>query len=480
MAGPILYLDLSESDGVKGLRARVFNVNQTGGSELTFETSVDTPGTPAPEAPSLSPAFDALAGHREIRACSRAVVLIRDRDVAFRHTSLPFSSPKKIAQVLPLELDLSLPWPDQPCLTDFFVHKISFAQGRHLIFSASVPEPLVREIAAGLKRLGVSPEIIAPKGYTAAHSFLAEAGGVRDAVFIHFTPDGGTLVLASDGKPSMVRSFTAPMPAQDLAREIHRTCTGWRQLSGLTSDFSLILSKEADACARTAAVFEEFQAKATAGSLKDLPEFKEIKPHTTRAGHFPQPSSGSLINFCKGDYGPGGTIKKYLGDLTTAAVIAGLAAVLFFAGLYLDVARLERKLSHLRSREAAIYQETFPGKPLNPAHPPLLLMQSQIKAAQNKQKTTGADLEKPPAATALDLLYALSKSVPKAIDADLTRLLFSQNHVTLTGSTNNFNAVDRLKTALEKSPLFTSVTIITAEAEKAGGRVMFKFRVEME
>jgi general secretion pathway protein L len=198
------------------------------------------------------------------------------------------------------------------------------------------------------------------------------------------------------------------------------------------------------------------------------------------ADHLSNLSPASLINFCKGKFDPGGLFKKYLGELITAAVIGALAAALFFAGLYLDVTRLDGQVSQLRSQAAAIYRQTFPDKPLDPDHSPLLLMQSHIKAAKQDQSRRDTDLEKPPAATGLDLLYFLSKSVPKAIDADLTRLLFNQDHATLTGTTDNFNTVDRLKTALEKSSLFTSVTILTAEAEKTGNRVMFKFRVEME
>ncbi len=61
----------------------------------------------------------------------------------------------------------------------------------------------------------------------------------------------------------------------------------------------------------------------------------------------------------------------------------------------------------------------------------------------------------------------------------LSRLLFNHDQVTISGTTDSFNTVDRLKTSLEQSDTFRSVTIHTADAGRKENQVIFQFRIEI-
>ncbi len=54
-----------------------------------------------------------------------------------------------------------------------------------------------------------------------------------------------------------------------------------------------------------------------------------------------------------------------------------------------------------------------------------------------------------PALRAIDVLYVLSTAVPDGMNLHLSRLLFNNGQVTVSGTTDSFNTVDRLKNALE-------------------------------
>ena len=74
----------------------------------------------------------------------------------------------------------------------------------------------------------------------------------------------------------------------------------------------------------------------------------------------------------------------------------------------------------------------------------------------------------------IEILNAISTAVPKDLKVTLTRLTLSKGKLTVSGLAEDFGAIDTLKGAIEKSALFTGVTIASSSKESGGDRFQFK------
>ncbi|MCG8618948.1 MAG: PilN domain-containing protein, partial [Desulfobacterales bacterium] len=125
-----------------------------------------------------------------------------------------------------------------------------------------------------------------------------------------------------------------------------------------------------------------------------------------------------------------------------------------------------------------VYAETFPGaKQVQAA--PLLLMESRVKQAKTRAAGRNGEHERRQVFSVMDILTDLSGQIPAEVDMEISRLALNHGRLVLTGTTGNFNDVDRIKGLLQGAPGFKSVSINSAEADKTGKRVRFKFIVDI-
>ena len=80
----------------------------------------------------------------------------------------------------------------------------------------------------------------------------------------------------------------------------------------------------------------------------------------------------------------------------------------------------------------------------------------------------------------VDLLAELSSRVPDTLEIKFTRLVADENDVRLRGETADFNTVDNVQKELQKSDLFSSVVISSANLAPQGGGVRFELKLEMK
>jgi general secretion pathway protein L len=79
----------------------------------------------------------------------------------------------------------------------------------------------------------------------------------------------------------------------------------------------------------------------------------------------------------------------------------------------------------------------------------------------------------------VEIIGELSGKIDDSTDMDISRFLFNKGRLVLSGSTDNFNSVDKIKSKIESSQIFKAVNISSAAADKKGNRVKFKFIIEM-
>jgi general secretion pathway protein L len=423
-------------------------------------------------------ALDALARQTDLSSCTEALVLIPSRNVFFRNISLPFSSPGKIAQVLPFELAPYLP--ADACVSDFIAQKIRFVNDQPLLLTASASEPLVEEIISCLQAYHIRPRIITPRGVALTTTFVQRSGQVLDRMFIHAGRTDITLTLMAGSRPVMVRTLApSPLIQDTIAENMVRMATGFRQRSGLDTRFHVCLVSENDAV-NPAQMTQKITQARSLQSFFHIDSVTVMDPDPDILGDLLLQKPANLLNFARTGLGPGAFFNKFRQELLATGIIGALAVILSVLSLYQDVHVLENQVSEVRRAGVEIYQQTFPQDRILAGHSPLLRMQANVKQAlAQKGGTRLRDMADMPDLPAIDVLYELSARIPDKMTLQLSRLLLNNGQVTISGTTDGFNTVDRLKTALEGSDLFKTVTIHTADAARDGNQVIFQFRIEM-
>ncbi|MEE4365127.1 MAG: PilN domain-containing protein [Desulfotignum sp.] len=476
MSGRHLLLDINAHGiGATTLERRASKTRQKDNTFLSYETLPD----PREDTSLFRTALTAIADRIDLDACSEAVVFISSQEVCFRNISLPFASPGKISQVLPFELSPYLP--GDSYMSDFLLQDLRFVQDQHLLLTASLPLATVEDIAGSLQTYKIRPRVITPKGYALAVSYMKTCKTKTDHIFIHLDLTCITCTMFAASKPVMVRTLASSDKITDTVGEtIFRMITGFRHRSGRDTLFDILMTTETgspdpDQVTQSLRQMMEMHAFFHTDTITPV----DMDTESMSEILFKKP--GAVLNFSKTPYGPGAFFNKFKAELLATAVMAVMVFTLFIFSLYQNIFILEKQISLLRTEGAALYNKSFPQEEILPGHSPLLLMQARVKQIlQQKGGTLGSrDMNNTPDMLAIDVLYELSARIPADMNAQLSRLLFNHGQVTIAGSTDSFNTVDRLKSVLEKSAIFKTVTINTADADKTGSQVIFQFNIHM-
>jgi Tfp pilus assembly protein PilN len=79
----------------------------------------------------------------------------------------------------------------------------------------------------------------------------------------------------------------------------------------------------------------------------------------------------------------------------------------------------------------------------------------------------------------IDILNDISRLLSESLDVELISIVWGGDNVLVSGNTDTFNTVDDIKTGLEQSDIFKTVSISSANMDKSGKRVRFKIKVAL-
>lgn len=311
-------------------------------------------------------------------------------------------------------------------------------------------------------------------------AFIQRSERPVDWMVIYAGPTDITLTLTVESRPVMIRTLVPSHRIPDtIAENILRMVTGFRQRSGLDTRFHICLVSETDTV-NPADMTQKIEQTGAMTSFFHTDSITVMDPDPDILSGLLFQKQANLFNFAGQDHGPGAFFNKFRHELLATGILGALVVFLSVLSLYQDVQHLENKVSEARRTGNEIYQQTFPQDTILPGHSALLRMQAKVKQAlQQNGGTRFRDMADTPNLPAIDVLYELSTRIPEGMNLDLSRLLFNNGQVTISGTTDSFNTVDRLKTALEASDVFKTVTITTADAARAENQVIFQFRIEV-
>ncbi len=447
----------------------------------------NTAGDPVPSASSLDDLLERLAQRVDLTACSRAVVAIPASMVLFRHMDLPFRSRWKIGQVLPMELDAVLPLPDEPHVSDFIFTGLSQCDN-HTFLTASLSTQMLDALCNPLKKRGITPILISSAGYLASHLFLDSLPGKGFFPMVEVTPHCLVINGVLDGVILGLRSIVrgSKQNNADVAMDVGRTLMLFRHRLGITHSLLLgchIIWSDARDKDLEAQLEKILAAPVVCEDL--TPVFSSLengeivfdpKIHEYINAFAAARCSGKqgCLNFCRNSNGQGAFVEKYMAQLVTMSLLILICFFLVVAGEYMEIRSLENQAAAMDGQAASIFKETFPEITtiVNP------YMQMKIQVRQSSEESgRSSNMENRFAAgnKITDLLFELSSRIPDTIDIEISRLVFNDGRMVLSGNTDTYDSVDKMKTAIESSPLFTDVKISNAAADKNEKRIRFKF-----
>lgn len=466
MAGLILYLRVD----ALGIRASI------PGDSGTATESAEVLWKDLPESGSektdFARAMDVLAQTVGMGGCRGSVVLLPDDQFCFRTLVLPFSGRKKIREILEHELIPCLPRDDIPYAIGFKVAGSSFIPNENLVLTASLPADRIQDMTHCLLFHKLPPAVIAPEDHAAlAGYFIGESG---NTAYVSIRRNRIVFIVTAGKDPVFARTFLCQEPGWDeLVLQIRAALSGFCLRFGAPSEFEIILIPRD---------FSEAGSKLEKAFQKDLAgapwtKVTQVEPVDQNSFFCPGSLPEGMVNLADDSFGAAAFVRENKAWIWTTGGMVAVVVFLFMVGIWRDTVELETLIHERQSAAQVIFLQAFPDNADIMGPSPLLMMQSLVAREEKQVPADGLAGLNMPGVT--PVLAELSARIPKGQDTVIIRLNMNNGRIALVGKTKNFNQVDRIKTGLGASPLFKSVTITNAQADKTGGDIRFKFALTL-
>ncbi len=416
------------------------------------------------------------------------VAAVPSADISFRNIRLPFKDDRKIRQILPFEIEPTLPSSVDDLVIDFQTVSSNGHPGGTQVITAAVDKLRLEALLKTLSSHHLDPEIVTLGGYCEAVC-LKEGSDAAGCWFcVSVGPRQSTICIVDSGAILAVRRIEARLDQKDGLEELCRQMDHTRLFCENMNHTDIVpevvywAGQEVNEEAWESLIAERFQCRTEKADLLKRPDFHWAPfSEVNQAGDVRDSAlslalieltGAKVINFRTGPFALRKKWLEYKGPLLRTAALLFIVLSLGFFQLYAETYTLNREVQRLRAETRTMFTDAFPevGRIVDPVQQMRVKIQEMRKQVQLAGSPDGEKLK-------IDLLQALSSRVPATIDVEITRMVIGPDSMTIGGSTSTFNAVDEIKSRLEKDELFQNVTINSANLEKSGERVNFRIRM---
>ncbi|MBS3754716.1 MAG: PilN domain-containing protein [Desulfobacterales bacterium] len=417
------------------------------------------------------------------------LVSVPPTDVSFRNLSVPFKSRKKIRQILPFELEPTLPFEVDEMKFDF----LTVRQADHSDLIAAVVETARLDVLMDVLEVhGISPGFVTTGGVTAALC-IADLYEARPETFllIESHPYSATVCIVVSGEIYLIRTFRkngqpdSRSAARELSKGINRMISAFETIydADLQPEKLLFSGRDATDPDFVHALGDFLQIEASAVNLAtdarlniSVPENLPVSPEINGALGLAGIETAGLapFNFSRRHSALEKNWNENRTQLIATGILAAFVFALFMTYAVLDAHFLEKRVSRLDDRITAVFQTTFPG--VERIVDPVQQMRSRLQEVKGKKgfsEDVSADVRN------IDILKDISRLVPARTNVVITRFVRDEGSVRLSGLTDTFNAVDDIKMQLEKSSHLSGITISSANMDQAADRIRFRIRADL-
>jgi len=407
--------------------------------------------------------------------------------ISYRNIQVPFKNRKKIRQILPFELETTLPFKVDDLVIDF--NSLTFDDNTDLIVAA-VEKAGIQLYLNKLKSFNVNPKIITVGGSAAVLCLTELADTPDNFLFVDTGNEKCAVFIVRSGQVYYIRSFRLnsidTSKIESLCLNIKQAISTFEEIFHLDFQPDVIITT-GNSIGETG--FEQKmesilgisvkQTNLVAGTsvqIKNHPgnSWKPERMDNAFALSLVELKGLNSLNFNK-DYF---SLKKYWEENKNALIITGfLAGVVLatsFSNVIVNTYLMNKKLSSIEHKITDLFKTTFPD--VKNIVDPLHQMQVGIQKAQKSslfQGETHRDIR------AIDIFYEISRLIPEEIDVEVTKFVFGFEDLMIVGNTDTFNSVNKIKSKLEQADFFKKVIIGSANIDKAENRVRFKLQIKL-
>ena len=421
------------------------------------------------------------------------IVALSGAEIYYRNLAVPFKDKRKQREVLSFELEPNVPFPIDDLIVDFFAINRSDTPE---ILAFFVEKQVIAKWLDTLSAHDIDPEALCVRAVPMALWLINHSVSPQNGVLLDLGEKRTTLVLWEKRQVVLSRSFfhdnggdwgeqppTAPRQLLNTVRHTIRAFkTGRKELEDPESVFLTGQGATVNGLSQTVT-----EALGIPAIMVDLCSDDRIHlDETTIPSWNPSLMDGAL-SLALGYYNAKGLgpnlrrdefeIKKrsfYRSRLfRKVAVWILVIAALWAVDMGVDTYFLKQRAAALDSRIMALFKKTFPqiSRIVDP------VKQAQIEVNELKRVSSPGQMVGI-RGRALDLLLEISERLPESMDLEVSRLVIDPNSVRIKGDTDTYNTVDRVKQGLEKSSLFKTTTITSANLDRGKNRVLFEVKLE--
>ncbi|MGA2410202.1 MAG: type II secretion system protein GspL [Candidatus Binataceae bacterium] len=403
--------------------------------------------------------------------------------VAKRLLELPFGDRRRLQQVVPFALEEHLPFAVDDAAVAFSL--IGRADDKTLVLAALARKGDLEGHLELLASAGVDPKVVTLGAFTLASVLARSRNGSATAHVMLDIDHGSTSMVLIDaaGMPRALRTVSQGLNLQNgfpLEEEAARAIFGAvRQtllahasegqlpdliLAGPAAGLAQVRTQVHDGLAAMVHQVTEFDSSPLIQDRRKEPA-RFAACIAMLLGEAPNRPL-ELLNFRQGAFayrGRSAAIERFRLPIILASVAIGFALIHFILGIAVGARELQ-----LLNRQIAI--TTAPA--IDGIEPALAkpALESKLKEMRKRLRLLGGDLGH---GSPLDLLLALSQSVPPGIPMQVNDLEIDDTGIKIEGTADSYGAVDQVKKSLEQSPQFESVEVDHAGAGSGEGKIEF-------
>jgi len=426
-----------------------------------------------------------------------SITALNEHEVMYRQVKRPFSDRRKISQTIAPEVETLLPITDDISID--FVMLGKDPAGQNVLEAAAVKTSAVQARVNVLAQVGIEPEIIeAPssalangarnffllgpeRGYIVLHigwrnSSLCILHG-RNIVHMGALPFGFETIAADIARERgqttsdvMSQALSSGLKAAGhLDRLVREVNIALHRLTGEVDGYVLIPAGYAGYLTDVGVCFAE------TGIVDELPDLKGLEyggPTRDVLLSFMAASlalrgidTADMLNFRQGEQALGKQIEKFKGMLGFWGKMFLVLLAVWVVGFGVDIFL---KVQDRNKLDKAIKKEfTRVMPPATPMVAPVEQLQQRRQKLQSMFGASGGD-------SPLAIIRDISAIIPKETAARLDTFTLDENGITISGSTDSYDHVERIRSGLAGLRNIRDVKIVSANVNQSDQRVLFK------
>jgi len=436
----------------------------------------------------LKTALEALTGQIDPAGCD-CVVSISANHFSYRILKVPFKEAKKIRMVLPFELEPTVPFPVDDLIIEFIDLESDHQKDQTDLIAVAVPKSELTPYIETLAEIKIDPEMVTVSGLPSALCLARQTDPGENQLFLEINKTICSLFIVGDGRIKLIRSI--PTPAAENTRAgalgafVRRTLAAYGELS--RSDFQpldIVMTGSglngANFDQQIAGVLDLPAKRLNISDRLSIPvDDEDVNPwdpalmDNALSLALAEIEGMGGLNFHKGQFAAKKLFVKHKKNWIKTGIFAAAVVVMLLFNLITDSYRVNKQLDGYDQQIRNIYQKNFPGEKIVD---PLQQMQIKLKEARKNavtQTAAGPHLRR------IDILNAISQSIPQSTTVDVTRMVISTETVLISGTTDTFNSVQDIKSNLEQVDIFKKVTISSTSKDRSGKTIRFQLNLDL-